>query len=153
MAQKRLGKEFQAITTDKAVPGITNIELRDDNLFVWTATLKPTEAPFNAGTYQIELEFPSDYPFKPPKVKFLTPIYHPNVDETGTKICLGVIGSDAWKPATKTHQVLAELVQIINVPETEHPLRADLAEAWVKDRKNFDKVGLIMIFFCVLFSL
>jgi ubiquitin-protein ligase len=38
---------------------------------------------YNQRTYKIEVVFPADYPFSPPEVRFLTPIYHPNVAENG----------------------------------------------------------------------
>jgi len=51
----------------------------------------------------VDIVFPVEYPFKPPKITFRTKIYHPNVDEKG-QVCLPIITSDHWKPATKTHQ-------------------------------------------------
>lgn len=46
------------------------------------------------------MDFPIEYPFKGPKLRFLTPIYHPNVDKDGN-LCVGVIKAEAWKPSTK----------------------------------------------------
>jgi ubiquitin-conjugating enzyme E2 L3 len=69
----------------------------------------------------------AEYPFKPPKVTFKTKIYHPNIDEKG-QVCLPIINAENWKPATKTDQVIQSLVALVNDPEPEHPLRADLAE-------------------------
>ncbi len=48
------------------------------------------------------LIFSSTPPFLSPlQVKFLTPIYHPNVDESGANICLSMITAENWKPSTK----------------------------------------------------
>lgn len=40
-------------------------------------------APYNKGAFRIEINFPAEYPFKPPKIAFKTKIYHPNIDEKG----------------------------------------------------------------------
>lgn len=59
--------------------------------------------PYNKGAFRIEINFPAEYPFKPPRINFKTKIYHPNVDEKG-QICLPIISAENWKPATKTDQ-------------------------------------------------
>ena len=58
----------------------------------------------------------AEYPFKPPTLKFLTPIYHPNVDETGS-VCLPLILPEHWKPAIKIEQIIQALVALVNTPE------------------------------------
>lgn len=59
--------------------------------------------PYSKGAFRIEINFPAEYPFKPPKICFKTKIYHPNIDETG-QVCLPIISTENWKPATKTDQ-------------------------------------------------
>lgn len=59
--------------------------------------------PYDKGAFRIEIIFPTEYPFKPPKITFKTKIYHPNIDEKG-QVCLPVISAENWKPATKTDQ-------------------------------------------------
>jgi ubiquitin-conjugating enzyme E2 L3 len=54
-------------------------------------------------------------------------------------VCLPIISAENWKPATKTDQVIQALVALVNEPEPEHPLRADLAEEYLKDKKKFTK--------------
>jgi len=50
--------------------------------------------------FQLAIDFPIEYPFKGPKIHFITPIYHPNVDNDGN-LCVGVLKAEAWKPSTK----------------------------------------------------
>lgn len=50
-----------------------------------------------------------------------------------------IINAENWKPATKTDQVIQSLVALVNDPEPEHPLRADIAEEYSKDKKKFLK--------------
>jgi len=98
----------------------------------------PDKAPYNKGAFKVEITFPVEYPFKPPKINFKTKIYHPNIDEKG-QVCLPIIASENWKPATRTEQVIQALVALVNDPEPDHPLRADLAEEYSKNKKQFLK--------------
>lgn len=102
----------------------------ESNLLSWVIVICPDHAPFSKGAFRVAIDFPAEYPFKPPKVTFKTRIYHPNVDEKG-QVCLPIISAENWKPATKTHQVLQSLVSLIHEPEPEHPLRPDVAEVSV----------------------
>ena len=50
----------------------------------------PDESPFSGGVFFLNIHFPTDYPFKPPKVNFTTRIYHPNINSNGS-ICLDIL--------------------------------------------------------------
>ncbi|XP_036358811.1 ubiquitin-conjugating enzyme E2 L3 isoform X2 [Octopus sinensis] len=108
------------------------------NMLLWNCLLVPDNPPYNKGAFKIQIEFPAEYPFKPPRITFQTKIYHPNVDEKG-QVCLPIISAENWKPASKMDQVIEALLALVNDPEPEHPLRADLAEEFTKDKKKFLK--------------
>jgi ubiquitin-conjugating enzyme E2 L3 len=136
-ASKRLQKELADIRK-AGIKSFKDIQVDESNLLAWQGVLVPENAPYNKGAFRIDITFPAEYPFKPPKVSFRTKIYHPNIDEKG-QVCLPIVSAENWKPATKTDQVIQALINLVNDPEPEHPLRADLAEEYTKDKKKFFK--------------
>ncbi|ELW63937.1 Ubiquitin-conjugating enzyme E2 L3 [Tupaia chinensis] len=112
-----------------------NIQVDEANLLTWQRLTVPDNPSYDRVAFRIEINFLAEYPFKPPKITFKTKICHPNIDEKG-QFCLPVISAENWKPATKTDQVIQSLLALVNEPQTEHPLWADLAEEYSKDHKN-----------------
>jgi len=76
---KRLQKELKEFIDEPKE--LCKAELaKDDSLYEWRAEIiGPDKSPFESGVFKLEISIPTDYPFKPPKVKFATKIYHPNV--------------------------------------------------------------------------
>ncbi len=71
-----------------------------DNLFTWKGIIRgPCETPYENGNFLLDLRIPSDYPISPPKVKFMTKIFHPNIHFTTGEICLDILKPDYWTPA------------------------------------------------------
>ncbi|OWA49876.1 Ubiquitin-conjugating enzyme E2 L3 [Hypsibius exemplaris] len=136
-ATRRLTKELQDLKTQNS-KGFRDIKVDEQNLLQWQGLLVPEHPPYNKGAFLVDIVFPAEYPFKPPKINFRTKIYHPNIDEKG-QVCLPIVQADNWKPATKTEQVIQSLLDLISEPEPDHPLRADLAEEFTKDKKKFLK--------------
>lgn len=79
-------------------------------LFSKTFYLLQPDSPYQGGVFFLTIHFPTDYPFKPPKVAFTTRIYHPNINSNGS-ICLDILRSQ-WSPAltiSKGKQLLSYL--------------------------------------------
>ena len=62
----------------------------------------------------MQIVFPPDYPFKPPKIRFLTKMYHCNVDAKGG-ICLDIL-KEHWSPALTISKVLLSICSLLTDP-------------------------------------
>ncbi|KAJ1890772.1 hypothetical protein LPJ66_007285 [Kickxella alabastrina] len=69
----------------------------------------------------------------PPKVRFLTKMYHPNIDKLG-RICLDIL-KDKWSPALQVRTVLLSIQALLSAPNPDDPLANDVAEQWKTDEK------------------
>ncbi|KAG8511275.1 Ubiquitin/ISG15-conjugating enzyme E2 L6 [Galemys pyrenaicus] len=119
-------------------PYLRNLTCDAANVLVWHVLLLPERPPYNLKAFSLRLNFPNDYPFKPPKVTFTTQIYHPSVDVNG-QVCLPIISNQDWTASTKASQVLEVLSKLVNNPEQGQPLRLKLAEELEQDPELFHK--------------
>ncbi|KAL7410641.1 putative UBC5-E2 ubiquitin-conjugating enzyme [Mrakia frigida] len=134
---RRIQKELGDILKATDLEGIT-VETADENILLWTAFLAgPPSSPYKGGTFKLSITFPPEYPFKAPIIKFMTKIYHPNVDDEGN-ICVGLLKADAWKPAVKMSQVLMSIYNLLSEPNPDDPLVSTIAEQFRTDRKKYD---------------
>jgi len=71
----------------------------------------PTGSPYEGGVFFLDIQFPTDYPFKPPKLSFKTRIYHCNINSNGA-ICLDIL-KDNWSPALTSSKVLLSICSLL----------------------------------------
>jgi ubiquitin-conjugating enzyme E2 D len=102
---------------------------KNDNIQVWSATIfGPKDTPYEGGVFNLNIEFPSNYPFKPPIIKFITPIYHCNINKHGN-ICLDILNK-SWSPALTISKVLISLCSLLSEPNPSDPLVPSIAELY-----------------------
>merc|ERR1712078_250920 len=97
----------------------------------------PKDSPYEGGIFFLNIHFPTDYPFKPPKVQFATKIYHCNVNNNGS-ICLDILQSQ-WSPALTISKVLLSVCSLLTDPNPDDPLVSDIASIYKRDKAKYNK--------------
>jgi len=138
MALKRINKELQDLGKDP--PANCSAGPIGDDMFKWQATIMgPANSPYAGGVFFLEIHFPNDYPFKPPKIRFTTKIYHCNVTDKGG-ICLDIL-KDNWSPALTISKVLLSICSLLTDPNPNDPLVPEIANAYKTNRTEHDRVA------------
>jgi len=100
----------------------------------------PAGTPYEGGTYQLSFEIPSNYPFSPPKAKFITKIWHPNISSVTGAICLDIL-KDAWAAALTLRTVMLSLQALLSAPEPDDPQDAVVASQYKKNQEKFNQTA------------
>jgi len=89
---------------------------------------------WEGGYYPIAIEFPEDYPQKPPKCKFPEKFYHPNIYPSGT-VCLSILNEDEdWMPSISVKQILLGIQDLLTEPNPNSPAQTDAYVDFTKNR-------------------
>lgn len=121
----------------------------------------PGDSPYSGGVFFLAIHFPTDYPFKPPKVNFTTRIYHPNINSNGS-ICLDIL-RDQWSPALTISKgelkiqsmeemlvtqnadegvlVLLSICSMLTDPNPDDPLVPEIAHVYKTDRSRYESTA------------
>jgi len=135
MSLKRIQKELTDVRRDP--PGGCSCGPDGEDLYKWTAAIMgPADSPFAGGVFQLAIQFSVEYPFKPPRIKFITKLYHPNVNTNGD-ICLDIL-KDQWSPALTISKVLLSILSLLTDPNPNDPLDPDIAHEYKDDRALYD---------------
>ncbi|KAB2032421.1 hypothetical protein ERO13_D05G341900v2 [Gossypium hirsutum] len=124
---RRIIKETQRLLSEPA-PGISASPSEDNMRYFNVMILGPTQSPYEGGVFKLELFLPEEYPMTAPKVRFLTKIYHPNIDKLG-RICLDIL-KDKWSPALQIRTVLLSIQALLSAPNPDDPLSENIAKHW-----------------------
>jgi len=139
-SEKRIKKELEQLVDDvHGIPGCS-AGPENDNLFQWLGTITgPEDTPYENGIFKLSIIFPRDYPYKSPKVTFITPIYHCNINEDG-QICLDIL-KDKWSPILTIGKVLLSICSLLSDPNPDDPLNPDVATIFLNDRVIHDRMA------------
>ncbi|OJI99942.1 hypothetical protein ASPVEDRAFT_60761 [Aspergillus versicolor CBS 583.65] len=129
--------------TESSPEGIS-VELANEaDLYQWRVFMDgPEGSPFYKGRFELKLSLPTEYPFKPPTVSFVTKIYHPNVtnDDKGS-MCLGMLKADEWKPSSKLLAVLQFARSLLEEPMPDDAVEGRIAEQYREDRARYEEIA------------
>ena len=134
---EKYGEGSEAMQVDKEQNKLFLLLKDDDDPFVWEIMIMgPPETPYDGGFFRSEMIFPADYPNLPPKLKFVSEFYHPNVYPDGT-VCISILhppGEDAfgyeaanerWLPIHTVESILVSVLSMISSPNIESPANID----------------------------
>ncbi|KAJ1604879.1 UBA and UBC domain-containing protein [Cryptosporidium canis] len=118
---------------DKQV-GIKLVDNRTDNFL--GIIRGPVGTPYEGGIFQLDIIVPKEYPYEPPKVKFVTRIWHPNISSQTGAICLDIL-KDAWSPALTLRTVMLSIQALLSAPEPNDPQDALVASLYKSDYNKY----------------
>jgi len=134
----RLKKELESLENNP-IENISTGPLHD-NLHTWEACIfGPMETPYQGGVFKLRLTFPSEYPFEKPKIKFTTPIFHPNINRKG-EICLDIL-KNRWTPSLTIRTILLSICSLLNDPNPDDPLVPEIANVYKKDINRYNTIA------------
>ena len=132
----RLKNEWQKLKDDP----LDNISAGpvNDDFYNWEANIiGPSNSVYQGAIFKLKINIPENYPFKPPKIKFVTPIYHPNINKFGD-ICLDTITTN-WSPIMSIGKVLLSICSLLTDPNPDDPLEVEIAELYKNDREAYNR--------------
>uniref|UniRef100_A0AAV1T431 E2 ubiquitin-conjugating enzyme n=1 Tax=Peronospora matthiolae TaxID=2874970 RepID=A0AAV1T431_9STRA len=137
---RRLTKELTELTQNP--PDWCKVSTAEDNLMHWQAVLTgPENSPYEGGVFNLDMQFPSEYPFKAPRVRFVTRVYHPNIKSQSGEICADII-SQNWTPTLNALHCLTAIKQVLEQPDMDNPLEPEIAKQMHENKVEFDKTAM-----------
>lgn len=113
-----------------------SVSPEEDNIYHWTGLLIGLkDTPYENGLFKLELILPSNYPYSPPTVRFITRIYHPNIDKKGN-VCLDIL-KEEWTSCLSISTVLLSVISLLDNPNTRNPYNIEAADLYEKDINKY----------------
>jgi ubiquitin-protein ligase len=139
----RVNKDIQDINSYGHENGITIIQI-EQNKFI--ASIEgPCGSPYTNRKFNFSIKL-DDYPMKPPIIRAINKIYHPNiissenlpeVERPFGAICMNILKND-WSPVNKLRLVLLAIKELLANPNPEDPMEPEIAELYVNNRVQYD---------------
>ncbi|TGZ78147.1 ubiquitin-conjugating enzyme [Ascodesmis nigricans] len=146
-----LSRQLKEMQNDKDLSNIS-VGLVDDNIYQWEVMLMISDDCkfYGGGFFRARLDFPKDYPLSPPKMRFETPIWHPNIYDNG-EVCISILhpprddefgyesAAERWLPVHTPETILISVISMLSSPNDESPANVEAAKQWREDPQGFKK--------------
>merc|ERR1712007_422806 len=135
-ARRRLMRDFKRLQEDPPA-GVSGAPC-DNNIMQWNAVIfGPADTPFEDGTFKLTITFTEEYPNKPPTVRFVSKMFHPNVYADGG-ICLDIL-QNRWSPTYDVSAILTSIQSLLDEPNPNSPANSVAAQLYQENRREYEK--------------
>jgi ubiquitin-conjugating enzyme E2 A len=135
-ARRRLMRDFKRLQEDPPA-GVSGAPT-DNNIMLWNAVIfGPRDTPFDDGTFKLNIEFSEEYPNKPPAIRFISKMFHPNVYADGG-ICLDIL-QNRWSPTYDVSAILTSIQSLLSDPNPNSPANSTAAQLYKENRREYEK--------------
>lgn len=146
-----LSRQLKQMQNDKSISGIS-CGLVDSNVFEWEVMLMIDDETkyYGGGFFRARLTFPPEYPLLPPKMRFETPLFHPNIYPNGD-VCISILhppeedkygyesAAERWSPVQTPETILLSVISMLSSPNDESPANVEAASLWRENLPEFKK--------------
>lgn len=154
MAEQRstliLKKELSQLQR-KPVEGFSVGLVNDNDIYRWEVIIMgPPDTLYEGGIFKCHLYFPKEYPLRPPTMRFLTEIWHPNIGENGI-VCISTLNeagaegpgfqkpSECWVPVHTVETIMLSVISMLSDPNSDSPANAIAAAQMRSSYPEFKK--------------
>ena len=143
MLMRRMKRELELLR-DGTAPGVAAWLVDESRMDRLEGELTGAEGtPYEGGVFRLDISVSTDYPMKPPAVRFVTKIYHPNIDTEG-RICLDSLNmppKGAWKPALNIATLLTTILALLSTPNPDDGLMPEISDLFRNDHQTFERTA------------
>jgi len=150
--QSQLLLHKQLIELQKSgVSGFSAGLIDDSNIYKWEIVLMgPPDSLYEGGLFKAHLTFPESYPQQPPKMRFVSKMWHPNVHSDGN-VCISILhapgedkygyeqAAERWLPIHTVESILISVISMLASPNVESPANVDAAKEYQNNKREFRK--------------
>ncbi|EPR62497.1 putative ubiquitin conjugating enzyme E2 [Toxoplasma gondii TgCatPRC2] len=139
VARRRIVQDISRVTRDPP-HGVRASPFADSMMHCHAIIHGPEDTMWECGTFHLIITFTEDYPAFPPKVRFLSRLFHPNVYADG-RICIDIL-QNQWSAMYDIAAVLTSIQSLLSDPNPQSPANPQAAKIFVENREEYDRLVL-----------